>query len=102
MIRRPPSSSLFPYTTLFRSWVASCARAPVLAAASPTLVVQQKFPAFTHFITVSRARGRSEQGVRWPHRRRADSFFILFAGGAQPIDRTVELYQADRPVRARG
>src|SRR3712207_8019395 len=24
MIRRPPRSTLFPYTTLFRSWGASC------------------------------------------------------------------------------
>src|SRR2546430_13232184 len=26
MIRRPPRSTLFPYTTLFRSWSAGCAR----------------------------------------------------------------------------
>src|SRR5260370_7480401 len=25
MIRRPPRSTLFPYTTLFRSWVPACA-----------------------------------------------------------------------------
>src|SRR3712207_9292132 len=24
MIRRPPRSTLFPYTTLFRSWVSGC------------------------------------------------------------------------------
>src|SRR3712207_8507935 len=24
MIRRPPRSTLFPYTTLFRSWLAGC------------------------------------------------------------------------------
>ena len=34
-------------------------------------------PALTNLITVSRARGWSEQGVRWPHRRRADSFSPL-------------------------
>src|SRR5665213_4367687 len=33
--------------------------------------------AFTTFITLSRARGRSQQGVRWPHRRRADFFFAF-------------------------
>src|SRR3712207_7774816 len=27
MIRRPPRSTLFPYTTLFRSWIASTTRA---------------------------------------------------------------------------
>src|SRR2546430_10148872 len=32
MIRRPPRSTLFPYTTLFRSWVTS--RAPSARAAS--------------------------------------------------------------------
>src|SRR5207249_11033707 len=38
--------------------------------------------ALTHLITVSRARGWSEQGVRWPHRRRADSFSpIRWRGG---------------------
>src|SRR3989442_9120360 len=26
MIRRPPRSTLFPYTTLFRSWRPACAR----------------------------------------------------------------------------
>src|SRR3712207_7207724 len=26
MIRRPPRSTLFPYTTLFRSWRAACSR----------------------------------------------------------------------------
>src|SRR3712207_7967381 len=31
MIRRPPRSTLFPYTTLFRSW-----RAAIRAAASPS------------------------------------------------------------------
>src|SRR5690349_22001426 len=29
MIRRPPRSTLFPYTTLFRSWRASCFAASV-------------------------------------------------------------------------
>src|SRR5258708_16665506 len=27
MIRRPPRSTLFPYTTLFRSWAATCCHA---------------------------------------------------------------------------
>ena len=33
MIRRPPRSTLFPYTTLFRSWFLDC---PFLVAAPPT------------------------------------------------------------------
>src|SRR2546430_16311209 len=32
MIRRPPRSTLFPYTTLFRSYSATTARAPSRAA----------------------------------------------------------------------
>jgi hypothetical protein len=42
--------------------------------------------------------------VRWPHRRRAHFLFLfhLFAGGAEPIDRTIEVDQVDRPLRARG
>src|SRR5256885_12021230 len=33
MIRRPPRSTLFPYTTLFRSGVAAVARHPLLRGA---------------------------------------------------------------------
>src|SRR5256885_12338017 len=32
MIRRPPRSTLFPYTTLFRSWLKARRRAPTAAA----------------------------------------------------------------------
>jgi hypothetical protein len=46
-------------------------------------------------ITVSRARGWSEQGVRWPHRRRADILFRLFAGGVEAIDRSIDVDLAD-------
>src|SRR3712207_7186473 len=35
MIRRPPRSTLFPYTTLFRSALASRARRPACRAARP-------------------------------------------------------------------
>src|SRR2546425_1502256 len=34
MIRRPPRSTLFPYTTLFRSPIDSCARAPASSSCS--------------------------------------------------------------------
>src|SRR5258707_2677700 len=34
MIRRPPRSTLFPYTTLFRSWFIGDANAPVLKKAA--------------------------------------------------------------------
>jgi hypothetical protein len=41
-----------------------------------------------------RARGWSEQGVRWSHRRRANFPFYLFAGGVAAIDRSIDV---DRP-----
>ena len=66
-----------------------------MAAAPPALIVQQKLPALTRFVTLTRARGWSQQGgVRWPHRRRADSIFVLtFAGGAgaEAIDRSIDV-----------
>ena len=72
-----------------------------MAAASAALIVQQKLPALTNLITVSRARGWSEQGVRWPHRRRADKQFVfrLFAGGAEAIALTIDF---DRPLSSYG
>src|SRR5947209_15628333 len=39
MIRRPPSSTLFPYTTLFRSDLNEAQREAVLATEGPLLVV---------------------------------------------------------------
>src|SRR3712207_7098763 len=39
MIRRPPRSTLFPYTTLFRSCSASCERAATRTRTSPLPVV---------------------------------------------------------------
>src|SRR2546427_4981724 len=35
MIRRPPRSTLFPYTTLFRSW--ACTKLPVPCAITSTI-----------------------------------------------------------------
>src|SRR3712207_7615695 len=39
MIRRPPRSTLFPYTTLFRSWIVT--GPPTDAAAGPAAHLQQ-------------------------------------------------------------
>src|SRR5258708_15415707 len=36
MIRRPPRSTLFPYTTLFRSPPSSCCACPSTTTSSPT------------------------------------------------------------------
>src|SRR3989442_9936765 len=38
MIRRPPRSTLFPYTTLFRSVAESCTVSPMLPALSDRVV----------------------------------------------------------------
>src|SRR5205085_1211217 len=74
---------------------------PVWAAASPALIVQQKLPALTHLLTLSRGRGRSERVCDGPTGA-APILFHLFAGGAEPIDRTIAVDQVDRPLRARG
>src|SRR5258708_14609031 len=39
MIRRPPRSTLFPYTTLFRSWQSATFASPVTIAANTTYVI---------------------------------------------------------------
>src|SRR2546429_1992629 len=46
MIRRPPRSTLFPSTTLFRSWLNSSASAtpPTAAAIKPSSVVSKVTP----------------------------------------------------------
>src|SRR2546427_5612690 len=42
MIRRPPRSTLFPYTTLFRSALASETSEPLSVWFSPTVAVHEK------------------------------------------------------------
>src|SRR5947209_13760966 len=44
MIRRPPRSTLFPYTTLFRSSSASCSRIFPRPAASPSRCASRRLP----------------------------------------------------------
>src|SRR5256714_6923627 len=64
MIRRPPRSTLFPYTTLFRSYNAS-ARAPGSVAEIDPEAVRKaiEISAFGAFLTVQQAarRMRSEE-----------------------------------------
>src|SRR3712207_7295716 len=61
MIRRPPRSTLFPYTTLFRSPPASCGRTRSTATSSPTRP------------WVGPARGRRPASSARHHRRRRRS-----------------------------
>src|SRR5690349_22179452 len=42
MIRRPPRSTLFPYTTLFRSHVRPAARADPAAAGAPARLARRR------------------------------------------------------------
>src|SRR2546430_6899098 len=67
MIRRPPRSTLFPYTTLFRSWVSSRARRMSLRERVEALTATERQSygdadraLFAEFRTAL-ARGRSEE-----------------------------------------
>src|SRR5258706_8684016 len=44
MIRRPPRSTLFPYTTLFRSWVNIEDKSELTAIDPSKLLVKQSWP----------------------------------------------------------
>src|SRR3712207_7220703 len=61
MIRRPPRSTLFPYTTLFRSITTSPRSAPISGAiSSPTVSGISHHPR-AHARTPSSAQSRSEE-----------------------------------------
>src|SRR5256885_11233062 len=57
MIRRPPRSTLFPYTTLFRSAAGAWRTPPFRESYRPSFVVA----AFPHLAIGQRLRGRSEE-----------------------------------------
>src|SRR2546430_10155543 len=64
MIRRPPRSTLFPYTTLFRSTSAPRDSASRPSAPEPAKRSSTRAPAshgFTMLIHASRTRSRSEE-----------------------------------------
>src|SRR5947208_9764478 len=73
MPRRPPSSTLFPYTTLFRSFALRSARAAATCAPRSTAGASFRgsftvcraeraiIPECTTFLGHSQARGRSEE-----------------------------------------
>src|SRR5258708_32217137 len=72
MIRRPPRSTLFPYTTLFRSWVVLAAVEPVPRAVVGVLAVGG-FPCGHDVVagqqhdTADRAGGEDGVGVHADH-----------------------------------
>src|SRR3712207_8052730 len=49
MIRRPPRSTLFPYTTLFRSWLFNTLLVTVLATAAVTISSAMVAWGFSYF-----------------------------------------------------
>src|SRR5256885_6702583 len=57
MIRRPPRSTLFPYTTLFRSRSARGPSLPTVAGLIPALVsrLSQKYPRLSFDVIQSRS-----------------------------------------------
>src|SRR2546422_4276821 len=66
MIRRPPRSTLFPYTTLFRSIIASCAAGTARAQSAIAGVVKDASGAVLPGVTVEASspaliEGRSEE-----------------------------------------
>src|SRR5258705_7852319 len=62
MIRRPPRSTLFPYTTLFRSWGQPAAR---LVARSERPYSQTN-PDLSAWVAVTACFGQSGDTGRWP------------------------------------
>src|SRR5204863_7881776 len=61
MIRRPPRSTLFPYTTLFRSVVFSALDGDIARATANTLSDKQSNRRTKFFIAVARLAIRSEE-----------------------------------------
>src|SRR2546422_4136357 len=63
MIRRPPRSTLFPYTTLFRSLAAAALRrgAQVTLIAGPTQITPPPGAVFVPVQTAEEMRERSEE-----------------------------------------
>src|SRR2546430_16737460 len=60
MIRRPPRSTLFPYTTLFRSLADSPSLETSAAASSPCPAVRESFAGSTSSIVGSRVADRAK------------------------------------------
>src|SRR2546430_8527390 len=61
MIRRPPRSTLFPYTTLFRSWSLPAAAESVCGTTACAHEAHDKWPGRDHQINNPRDDDRSEE-----------------------------------------
>src|SRR5258708_16617598 len=62
MIRRPPRSTLFPYTTLFRSPLTPPTTTPAKAAASSALPCRQNCPTSSPWPSASRSASADGHG----------------------------------------
>src|SRR3712207_1877668 len=60
MIRRPPRSTLFPYTTLFRSFVAKAVQAWITAVGAKTAYIERGSPWENGYVESFNARLRDE------------------------------------------
>src|SRR5687768_18227821 len=69
MIRRPPRSTLFPYTTLFRSWLLGAALADHLAVAQACLRPRSRLlgPNLTRLPEAAAARDRKSTRLNSSH-----------------------------------
>src|SRR5256886_12392713 len=61
MIRRPPRSTLFPYTTLFRSYLGCCAANDPVYRNTRALILSEDNPYFF--------RGKAAEGIGGPDRK---------------------------------
>src|SRR5688572_31763864 len=84
MIRRPPSSTLFPYTTLFRSSSRqSCARVPVLgpgigsACGQASSLLVKQYPVRMHSDRVLLHQRSEEQRLNSSHSQISYAVFCL-------------------------
>src|SRR2546426_263644 len=104
MIRRPPRSTLFPYTTLFRS------RAEELPVGRSRLVVallavihagdvQPRFPSIVRVLRIGCGRhSQSEVLCRRVHARRIDEGVHVVLRGVRLLERRIRLISSDKQV----
>src|SRR5690348_17591180 len=69
MIRRPPRSTLFPYTTLFRSWISATTPATCDADADVPLNVSQNVKPWLYAAKLVTSLGPEMSGLIGPDRK---------------------------------
>src|SRR2546428_1438249 len=93
MIRRPPRSTLFPYTTLFRSYVGVAAQ-----GRSPKVILLRTYLA----LLAAAQRDRKSTRLNSSHDQISYAVFCLKKKNAQPFqDQTVSIRQHPRKAQMR-